>query len=41
VQARLGDYEIYGSTPEEFGTFIKGEIDKTAKIIEASGAKID
>jgi tripartite-type tricarboxylate transporter receptor subunit TctC len=41
VQARLGDYEIYGSTSEEFGTFIKGEIDKTAKIIEASGAKID
>jgi tripartite-type tricarboxylate transporter receptor subunit TctC len=41
VQARLTDYEIYGSTPEEFGTFIKNEIDKTAKIIEASGAKVD
>jgi tripartite-type tricarboxylate transporter receptor subunit TctC len=41
VQARLGDYEIYGTTSEEFGTFIKTEIDKTAKIIEASGAKID
>jgi tripartite-type tricarboxylate transporter receptor subunit TctC len=41
VQARLGDYEIYGSTSEEFGTFIKNEIDKTAKIIKASGATID
>ena len=41
VQARLSDYEIFGSTPEEFGTFIKKEIDKTAKIIEASGAKVD
>ena len=41
VQARLTDYEIFGSTPEEFGTFIRKEIDKTAKIIEASGAKVD
>jgi tripartite-type tricarboxylate transporter receptor subunit TctC len=41
VQARLSDYEIYGSTPEEFGAFIRKEIDKTAKIIEASGAKVD
>ncbi len=41
VQARLTDYEIYGSTPEEFGTFIKKEIEKTARIIEASGAKVD
>lgn len=41
VQERLADYEIFGSTSEEFGTFIKGEIEKTAKIIEASGAKID
>ena len=41
VQARLTDYEIYGSTPEEFGAFIKKEIEKTSKIIEASGAKVD
>ena len=41
VLARLGDYEIFGSTPEEFGAFIKSEIDKTAKIIETSGAKVD
>ena len=41
VQDRLGDYEIFGSTSEEFGTFIKAEIEKTAKIIKASGATID
>jgi len=41
VQARLADYEIFGSTPEEFAAFIKADIDKTAKIIEKSGAKID
>ena len=41
VLARLGDYEIFGSTPDEFGAFLKVEIDKTAKLIEAAGAKID
>jgi len=41
VQSRLGDYVIYGTTSEEFGAFIKNEIDKTGKIIEVSGAKID
>jgi len=38
---RLRDYEIFGSSPEEFAAFIRVEIDKTAKIIRASGAKID
>ena len=41
VLAKLGDYEIFGSTPDEFGAFLKVEIDKTAKLIEAAGAKID
>jgi tripartite-type tricarboxylate transporter receptor subunit TctC len=41
VQERLADYEIFGSTPEEFGQLIKSEIDKTGKIIRASGAKVD
>jgi tripartite-type tricarboxylate transporter receptor subunit TctC len=41
VQERLVDYEIFGSTPEEFGAFLKREIDKTAKIIRASGATVD
>ncbi|MET0679423.1 MAG: tripartite tricarboxylate transporter substrate binding protein [Burkholderiales bacterium] len=38
---RLKDYEIFGSSPEEFAAFIRAEIDKTAKIIRVSGAKID
>ena len=41
VQQKLDNYEIFGSTPDEFGTFIRSEIDKTAKIIKASGATID
>ena len=41
VLDRLKDYEIFGSSPEEFAAFIRAEIDKTAKIIRASGAKID
>jgi tripartite-type tricarboxylate transporter receptor subunit TctC len=41
VQQRLENYEIFGSSPEEFAAFIRVEIDKTAKIIRASGAKVD
>lgn len=41
VLERLKDYEIFGSSPEEFAAFIRVEIEKTAKIIRASGAKID
>lgn len=41
VFQRLEDYEIFGSTPTEFGAFIRAEIDKTAKVIRASGATID
>ena len=41
VQEKLVNYEIFGTTSEEFGTFIRSEIDKTAKIIKASGATID
>ena len=41
VQQRLENYEIFGSTPEEFASFIKAEIEKTAKIIRASGATVD
>jgi len=41
VLARLGDYEVFGSTPEEFGNFIRSDIDKTARIIKASGATVD
>ena len=41
VQQRLEYYEIFGSTPEEFASFIRKEIEKTAKIISASGATVD
>ena len=41
VRERLHDYEIFGSTPKEFAAFIESEIDKTAKVIAASGAKVD
>ena len=41
VQQKLDNYEIFGSTPEEFSAFIRADIEKTAKIIAASGAKID
>ncbi len=41
VQQRLENYEIFGSTPEEFASFIKVEIEKTAKVIRASGATVD
>ena len=41
VLQRLEDYEIFGSGPEEFGAFIKAEIEKTAKVIRVSGATVD
>jgi tripartite-type tricarboxylate transporter receptor subunit TctC len=41
VIERLHDYEIYGSGPQEFGAFIKADIEKTAKIIQKSGATVD
>ena len=41
VRERLNDYEIFGSTADEFNNFIGIEIDKTARIIRASGAKVD
>lgn len=41
VLQKLENYEIFGSTPDAFGTFIRSEIDKTAKIIRASGATLD
>ena len=41
VRERLNDYEIFGSTADEFGAFIATEIDKTARIIRTSGAKVE
>jgi tripartite-type tricarboxylate transporter receptor subunit TctC len=41
LRERLHDFEIFGSTPAEFGSFIDSEIDKLAKVIAVSGAKVD
>ena len=41
VLEKLGNFEIFGSTSEEFGGFIRVQIDKTAQIIKTSGATID
>jgi len=41
VLERLKDYEIFGSPPDDFAAHIRSEIDKIAKIIRTSGAKID
>jgi tripartite-type tricarboxylate transporter receptor subunit TctC len=42
-QAQIAEQgaEPVGSTPEEFGTLIKGELEKWAKVVKASGAQVD
>ena len=41
IRARLSEFEIYGSTPEQFAEFIKTDLVKAKKVIDASGAQID
>ncbi|MBI4191618.1 MAG: tripartite tricarboxylate transporter substrate binding protein, partial [Betaproteobacteria bacterium] len=43
VKERLAaiDFEPVGNTPEEFGTIIKKEVVKWAKVVKESGAKVD
>ena len=41
VHSRLSDYELPGTTPRELTVFLDAEIDKHARQITASFAKID
>ncbi|MGE0800841.1 MAG: Bug family tripartite tricarboxylate transporter substrate binding protein [Lautropia sp.] len=41
VLASLGDYEIRGTSPEEFQELLRSEVSRSAEIIRVSGAKID
>ncbi len=41
IKTRLSEFEIYGSTPEQFAEFIKTDLVKAKKVIDASGAQID
>jgi tripartite-type tricarboxylate transporter receptor subunit TctC len=41
LREQLRDFEIFGSTPNEFSRFIELEIDKLAQVISVSGAKVD
>jgi tripartite-type tricarboxylate transporter receptor subunit TctC len=34
-------YQIVGGTPEQFDTFVKGEVAKWADVIKRSGARVD
>ena len=43
TQKRLGELgaEPVGSSPAEFAQFVRGEIDKWARVVKASGARLD
>jgi len=40
VKKRLSEYELIGTTPQEFTAFLRGQIEQSAKIIKASGASL-
>jgi tripartite-type tricarboxylate transporter receptor subunit TctC len=35
------DFQPTSTTPEQFGSFIKSEVDKWGKVVKASGARAD
>ena len=41
VVSGLANFEIFGTSPAEFTEFIKADIEKSARIIQAAGAKLD
>jgi hypothetical protein len=34
-------FDIVGSSPAEFGAFVRAELPKWAKVVKISGAKVD
>jgi tripartite-type tricarboxylate transporter receptor subunit TctC len=43
VKQRLdtAGFEVIGSTPEQFGSYIRSEVDKWTKVVRASGVRVD
>lgn len=41
VATGIVNFEIFGSTPAEFAEFIKADVEKASRVIQAAGAKLD
>jgi tripartite-type tricarboxylate transporter receptor subunit TctC len=41
TKTRLSEFEIYGSTPDQFAQFISKDLAKAKRIVDASGAQVD
>jgi tripartite-type tricarboxylate transporter receptor subunit TctC len=41
VRERLAGYELAGTTPEQFGEFLKSEVARWNRVVKASGAQVD